>query len=259
MAAVIDLHTHILPGLDDGPANLPAAVAVAEVAFHGGTRTVAATPHLREDHPRVRPEELAGHVAALEEELRARGIGLQVVPGAEVDLDRADELDDSELAQATLAANGRDLLVEAPYHSLGGELPDRLHAVAGRGFRVTIAHPERCPDLAGDLDLLGELVEEGMLVQVTSRSLDKGGGIGKAAATVLERGWCHVLASDAHALDVRGPDLGSAVHRAQAAFPELEDELRWMVTDAPAAILAGEELPPRPPRRERRRRRLLRR
>jgi protein-tyrosine phosphatase len=253
---VIDLHTHILPGVDDGPANLAGSLAVAEVAYHGGTRTVAATPHLRADHPNVTAAGIKKLVASLRAE---RGIGLRVETGAEVDLDAAEALPDAELAQATLAGNGRDLLVEAPYYSLDGELPERLRALTARGFRLTLAHPERCPDLCDSPAVLGGLVEDGVLVQVTARSLGKRGAVGESAAAILDQGLCHVLASDAHAMDVRPPDLGTQSHRAQAAFPWLADELRWMVNEAPAAILAGAELPPRPARGERPRRRLLRR
>jgi len=259
MAAVIDLHMHILPGVDDGPANLAAAVAVAEVAYHGGTRTAVATPHLRADHPLVVTAELASRSAALQDELSGRGIALRVEPGAEVDLDRADALDGGDLAAATLACNGLDLLVETPYETLNGDLPERLRALAARGFRLTLAHPERNPDLRDAPGLLGELVDEGMLVQLTARALGGRGATASAATEFLERGWCHVLASDAHAVNVRAPDLGVALHHAEAAFPALRDELRWMVTHAPAAILAGSDLPARPPRSARGRRRKLRR
>src|SRR4051794_41300500 len=92
--AVIDLHTHVLPGIDDGPEELAGSVAVAEVAAHGGIRTLVATPHLRADHPRVRPGELRERARALERHLRAQGLPLEIVPGAEVDLDAAGALAD---------------------------------------------------------------------------------------------------------------------------------------------------------------------
>jgi protein-tyrosine phosphatase len=255
---VIDLHTHVLPDLDDGPATLAGSVAVAEVAAHGGTRTLVATPHVRADHPQVRPAEIAARVRELGDHLRGRGLPVAVVAGAEVDLDTAGGLDDGELRHATLAGNGSDLLVETPYGPLPDDFEARVLALAGRGFRITLAHPERNPTVQQRTEIVGALVERGVLVQLTARSLAGRGASAPAALTLLERGWAHVLASDAHALDVRPPDLGARLRQAADAFPHAVPELEWMVTAAPRAILDGRPLPGRPARLPRgRRRRLL--
>ena len=252
---MIDLHTHVLPGLDDGPGTLAASVALAEVAAHGGTRTMVATPHLRADHPAVRPAELADRAADLTAQLAARGLPLEVVPGAEVDLRAAAALPVAELALATLAGNGHDLLVETPYGPLGDDFEAEVLALAGRGFRITLAHPERNPTIAEHAERIGALVERGVLVQLTARSVT-----GRSTArALLERGWAHVLASDAHALDHRPPDLGVRLRQAVEALPHMAEELEWMVTRAPRAILDGRPLGERPARRERPRRRRLRR
>ena len=255
---MIDLHTHVLPGLDDGPATVAGSVAVAEVAAHAGTRTLVATPHLRADHPAVQPRELAARARELTEHLRKRGLPVEVLPGAEVDLGAAAGLDDAELALATLNGNGRDLLVETPYGPLPDDFDARLLELAGRGFRLTLAHPERSPSVQAHVELLGDLVQRGVLVQLTARSLVGRGAAAPAARALLERGWAHVLASDAHALDVRPPDLGACLRQAAEAFPHAADELEWMVGEAPRAILDGLPLPERPARGSRRRRRRLR-
>ena len=253
---MIDLHTHVLPGLDDGPATLAASVALAEVAAHGGTRTLVATPHVRADHPEVRPDELAGRARELGEHLRGRGLPVEVLPGAELDLETAAGLDDAQLALATLAGNGSDLLVETPYGPLGDDFEARVLALAARGFRITLAHPERNPTVQQRLALVGGLVERGVLVQLTARSLAGRGASAPAARALLEQGWAHVLASDAHAVDVRPPDLGARLRQAAHALPHAAEELEWMVTDAPRAILDGRPLGERPARPVRRRRRL---
>jgi protein-tyrosine phosphatase len=250
---VIDLHTHVLPGIDDGPELLAGSVAIAEVAAHGGTRTLVATPHLRADHPEVRPAELAGRARELGAYLRGRGLPVDILPGAEVDLEAAEGLPDAELALATLAGNGRDLLLETPHGRLPAGFDERVLALAARGFRLTLAHPERSPEVQ---PLLGRLVEAGVLLQLTARSLVGRGATRPAARTLLERGWAHVLASDAHALDRRPPDLGARVRQAADALPHAAAELEWMVTAAPRAILDGAPLPKRPARGRRARRRL---
>jgi len=258
---VIDLHTHVLPGIDDGPDDIAGSVAVAEVAAHGGIRTLVATPHLRADHPGVRPAELAGRARDLSEHLRARGLPVEVLPGAEVDLQAAAGLADEELALATLAGNGSDLLVETPYGPLPADFSERVLELAARGFRLTLAHPERSPSFQEHPEAVGALVERGVLVQLTARSLSgRRAATATAARTLLEHGWAHVLASDAHAIDRRPPDLGAAVSHAAEVLPHARAELEWMVTAAPRAILDGRPLPERP-RREGRslRGRLLRR
>jgi protein-tyrosine phosphatase len=251
---VIDLHTHVLAGIDDGPADLAGSVAVAEVAAHGGVRTLVATPHLRADHPGVRPAELAERARELSEHLRDRGLPVEVLPGAEVDLATAAALPDAELALATLGGNGTDLLLETPYGSLPDDFEDRVLAVAARGFRVTLAHPERSRELQADPDRVGALVGHGVLVQLTARSL--AARPSRTAELLFERGWAHVLASDAHALDRRPPDLGASVRQATDAFPHARADLEWMVTAAPRAIVDGRPLPERPQRERRGRRRL---
>ena len=248
---MIDLHTHVLPGLDDGPPTLAGSVALAEVAAHGGTRVMVATPHLREDHPRVLPGELAGRARELTEHLRSRGMPLEVLPGAEVDLRAAAALPDGELALATLAGNGRDLLVETPYGELPPDFEAQVLALAARGFRLTLAHPERNPAVQRRPEAVGALVEQGVLVQMTARSLAGRGASAAAARTLLQRGWAHVLASDAHAVDRRPPDLGARLREAAHALPHAAAELEWMTAAAPRAILDGAPLPERPPRRPR--------
>jgi protein-tyrosine phosphatase len=248
---VIDLHTHVLAGIDDGPHDLAGSVAVAEVAAHGGVRTIVATPHLRADHPGVRPRELAGRAAELSEHLRERGLPVEIVPGAEVDLETAQELPDEELRLATLAANGRDLLLETPYRRLPRSFEEQVLALADRGFRITLAHPERNGELKEHPERVGALVARGVLVQLTARSL--GARPSKTAALLLERGWAHVLASDAHAIEMRPPDLGASLRQAADTFPHARAELEWMVTAAPRAILDGVPLPARPEREARRR------
>jgi protein-tyrosine phosphatase len=253
---VIDLHTHVLPGIDDGPDDLAGSVAVAEVAAHGGVRTLVATPHLRADYPLVRPRDLAERTRRLTAHLRERRLPVEVLPGAEVDLQAAAALPDADLRLATLGGNGSDLLVETPYGDLPADFEAQVLAIAARGFRVTLAHPERSHALAAEPDRVGALVARGVLVQLTARSL--GSRPSATAKLLFERGWAHVLATDAHALDRRPPDLGASLRQAGDAFPHARAELEWMVTAAPQAIVAGRALPERPARQRRRGRLRLR-
>lgn len=251
---MIDLHSHVLPGLDDGPPDTIGSVAMADAAAAAGTRTLAATPHLREDHPAVRPAELPGRVAELNELLHRYELDVRVVTGAEVAVTVIGDMSDDELRAVTLGGNGRDLLLETPY----GELPSTYEALVEglgtRGFRVLAAHPERSPTLQADPARLGRLVAAGVLVQLTAGSLaqPRRSPSRRLAITALENGWAHVLASDAHSATWRPPDLAPGLKSARRALPHMGDEIAWMVNDAPRAILQGAPLPPRPPRNGRR-------
>jgi len=247
---VVDLHSHVLPGIDDGPEQVEESLAMARVAARAGTQTLVATPHVRDDHPRVRPTEVRGRVSALQALVRQSEIALTVVSGGEVGLGRAMELPDEELREVTLGANDRDLLIETPFGELPSVFEDLVLGLAERGFRVTLAHPEHSAGFQRDPERLGRFVSEGVLVQVTASSFaasrrSRARGL---AYQMLRRGWISAIASDSHSSAWRSPDMSAGLAAAGRRDPEATAELAWLVDAAPRAILAADELPPRPPR-----------
>lgn len=253
---MVDIHSHVLPGLDDGPGQLEGSLAMARVAVRAGTRTLVATPHVRDDHPRVRPAELRERTSAFQAMLGRSEIGLTVASGAELDLGLAVGLSDEDLRQVTLGANDRDLLVETPFGELPSVFEDLLRDLAERGYRVTLAHPEHSRGFGRDLERLGPLVDRGVLVQVTAASFAayRRSRPRALALELLRRGWVHVIASDGHSSERRPPDLRAGVEAAKRSLPGAAAEVDWLVDVAPAAILRGDELPPRPARAAPRRR-----
>ena len=255
--SVIDLHAQVLPGIDDGPPDMEGSVALALALVADGTHTVAATPHARADHPRVRLSRLEGMCEELERRLPP-GTDLTVVPAAECDLAWAQEASDDQLRLASLGQRGRDLLLETPYGPLPPTFEDLLFRVSLRGYRILLAHPERSRTFQADPERLTAIVRRGVLVQVTALSLASANRRSRTRAfahSLVERGLAHVIASDAHSAAGKRAPLSAglaAAARVDAARAE------WMVTEAPAAVLAGEPLP-RPPRRPAARRGLLQR
>jgi protein-tyrosine phosphatase len=238
---VIDLHCHILPALDDGAIDLEDAIGMARQAEADGIRTVCATPHVRHDHDVV-VDELAGRVSDLAGELSKRAVPVEVVTGAEVAETAVARLSDAELRAATLGGGGRWILLEPAPGPLGVSFETTVAALARRGFRSVVAHPERHahPGLA---DQLAALVALGALVQVTAAFVTHEG----AAPVILElaeRGLAHLLGSDAHSSRAGRPVALSAAVAALAASSRLAPHLRWMTADAPAAILAGRDAAP---------------
>jgi len=243
---MIDLHSHILPGIDDGPGDIEASLALAEAAVETGTTVMAATPHLRADHPRVRPEELLGRCREIAGRVAAQGVGLEIVPGGEVDLIWAQEATDEELRLVSYRQAGRDLLIETPYGRLPPRFEDILLAVAARGFRLLLAHPERSPTFQQHPERVAAMVAAGVLMQITASTLSGGGRrpARKLARDMVRDGLAHVIASDAHTTaSWRSADLTSGV---AAAADLVSARAQWMVTEAPAAVLAGEPLPAPP-------------
>jgi len=246
---VIDLHTHVLPGIDDGPADLPGSLAVLTAAAEDGTVTLAATPHVRPDHPGVVPTELGGRVSELAGAAAEAGLDIDLVAGGEVDLLWAQRAGDDELRAVSFGQRGHDLLVETPYGALPDRFEDLLFSVSVRGYRILLAHPERNPTFQHDRQRLATLVEHGTLLQVTALSLastERRSRSRRLAHELVKHQLAHVIASDAHGGHVPRSGLSAGVEAAARIAPM---RARWMVSDVPAAILAGEPLPPPPAER----------
>ena len=242
---MIDLHVHVLPGVDDGPPDLEGALALARAALDAGTTTLVATPHV--DHSwGVDPLGVPAAVASLSDELTRHGISIEVRQGAEIAIPRIGELGPEEL-DAVRLGGGPYLLVESPLTPISG-FERVLFELAVRGERVLLAHTERCPAFQRDPDVLAGLVAGGMLSSITGASLtgDFGSTARRTALHLLREGLVHDVASDAHDTRRRPPPLLDGLRAAEREVPGVMRRAGWLTLDAPAAILAG-EAPPAPP------------
>lgn len=249
LARVLDLHCHILPGIDDGPDTVEESVTLARQMADDDVRVVAATPHCREDHPGVVPAELAERCRRLEDQLRQEGVALRVVPAGEVGLTWGLEASDEQLRLVSYKQHGRDLLVETPYGPLPGTFEEMLFKLSVRGYRLMLAHPERNPSFHRDPGRLAGLVQRGTLLQVTASSLARSPKDSKSAHLahkLVMDGMAHVIASDMHG--AAAPDRPT-LRAGSAVALELvgSARTRWLVWDVPTAILKGAQLPPMPP------------
>lgn len=251
---MIDLHAHILPGIDDGPPSEVAALEMARTAVAAGTRAIAATSHIDTGFA-VSVAGLAGAREALAARLAAEGIELEILQGGEVAPARLPELDDAALASLTLGGGGT-VLLECPFASVGAAMEPMVIDLRRRGFGVLLGHPERSPTFARSHERLAVLVELGASAQVTAGSLSGrfGDHVRRTAERMLEAGLVHVVASDAHDAVRRPPDLRLAADALRGRYDGVDEQLAWMTDAAPAALVAGEPLPDRPPLPRRRRR-----
>ena len=113
MNGYVDIHAHVLPGIDDGPADMEDALQMLKAAAGCGISTIAATPHVRADFPDVHVAELAGRCQAVRDRIAAEDLGIEVVCGAEVSLVWAVDASDEQLRLVTYGQRGTDVLIEA--------------------------------------------------------------------------------------------------------------------------------------------------
>lgn len=233
---------------------------MAEAALADGITTVVATPHCGVELPGRRV--IQGWADDLRRELAARGISLDLASGGEVSLGSIGGEMPLPVALPTLGGS-RYLLVELPL-GMPLQLAERLlFRMQVAGVVPVLAHPERHPDLAESPEILRGFVDRGMLVQLTSASLEGvfGGRVRRFSEELLSGGLAHVIASDAHSLAGRGPQLSGGLRRAAELVGE--ETALAMVTTVPRAILEDRVVelphPSTPPRRSRFLRRIWRR
>jgi protein-tyrosine phosphatase len=240
---VIDLHTHVLPGIDDGARTLEDSRMLARKAALEGIRTMAATPHVRLDWP-THADVMEDAVEALRADFVQQYIPVEIVHGGEVALDLIWEIAPEDLARFTLGQTGRYLLVEYPYRGAAQPILAAVRALRAGGITPILAHPERNPAVQDRPGAVAGLVEAGALVQVTVGSLEPemDRAVEHAARTLLELGLVHSLASDVH-----GPHIPRET--GLVAAPQLLGDpglARYLTEEVPAAILAGDPLPQSP-------------
>jgi len=233
---VIDLHCHILPGLDDGAADLDDSVAMALQAHADGIGAVCATPHVRHDHA-VEIASLADRVGSVQAELERRGIEVRVVVGGEVAQTELERLSEEELRAVSLGGAGGWVLLEPAPGPLTAELELDVERLKARGLRAVIAHPERHAD--ADMEMRLELLAaQGCLIQWTAAFVADP-SLGEWIARWARMGLIHLLGSDAHSSRFGRPvALAAGFAALREALPAAT--VAWMAEQAPAAILRGE-------------------
>ena len=243
---LFDTHCHLLPALDDGPADWAESVAMARCAVSDGIRGIVATPHQFGAHAANTPHRIRQTTDELQRRLEAEGIPLHVLPGAEVRLE-------SNLAQRisadeaiTLADRGRHVLIELP-HEIYLPCDNLLGELRRAGLVAVLAHPERNAGVRRQPEVLQSLVSRGCILQVTAGSLlgKFGGGAQQLAERLVAGGMVQLVATDAHGVHGRRPVLNAAYQRISKLWGE-QTAVR-LCRDNPARILDGRDtLPVRP-------------
>ncbi len=241
MSTMIDLHCHVLPGIDDGPNAIEDSLLLARAAAQGDIRTIVATPHVSREYPNA-ADRIAGLVDRVSARFAAEGLPLELRSGAEIAMTMIDRIAPEDLPKLGLGG-GPWLLIECPFTSLATGFDILLAKLQSQGHRIVLAHPERSPFFHRDPRLLGSLVRSGILTSVTAGSLvDRfGGQVQRFTRELIRDELVHNVATDAHSHTRRPPSIRPELE--QSGLSPLAD---WLTQAVPAAILAGSEIPPRP-------------
>jgi protein-tyrosine phosphatase len=236
---MVDVHCHILPGLDDGPDNIELSLAMAESAIADGITHVVATPHFSSEYSFD-----YSRVSALREELQSRiGDRLILASGCDFHLN-PENLDALRGDAPRFCINQRDyLLVEFNEYSIPPAMDQTLHEIQLLGVRPIITHPERNAILRLQTGRLAKWVQLGCFIQVTAGSLTGtfGPGAQKDAWRWIADGLVHVVASDAHNMRGRPPRLQPAFDLVREQFGEAK--ARGLFVENPMAAFEGRDLP----------------
>jgi protein-tyrosine phosphatase len=250
---VVDLHSHILPGVDDGAPDIEASIAMARTAAADGITIMVATPHVSFEYE-LDPMDVGRRVGELNLALAREEIPLAVLPGGEIALSRLTALEPAELRMLSLGA-GPYLLVETPYAGGAPFLEDVLFDLDVRGFQTILAHPERCAMFETDRDRLVKLVERGVLCSVNAGSMagQFGRRVRDFTVHLFRAGLVHNVSSDAHDDEVRRAEIRWGFERLDGELPGIAEQAGWFTEAAPEAIVAGAQLPtaPEPPAQRR--------
>jgi protein-tyrosine phosphatase len=234
---MIDLHCHILPGVDDGSDSLDTSCRMAAIAADSGVRQIVATPHRGIDPARESGGAAAIRtaVSALQRELDRWNIPVRILPGSELLLAGDWPL---PAPDSLLSLNGsRYLLVEFYFDESPRAMERRLRAVEEAGFVPVVAHPERYFCVQEQPSIADVWVDRGRVLQLNKGSLL--GSLGEeaclCASLLLRRGLASVIASDAHHSRVRTPDMRNLLELLSDRFPAVEAEL--LLLENPRRIL----------------------
>jgi len=236
---MIDLHCHLLPGIDDGSPDLDTSLRMARIAVADGITVTACTPHIYPGLYENTGPAIRQAVIELQTQLIEAGIALQLTQGADTHLtpNLVKGLCDGRIPSLH---DSRYFLLEPPHHVAPPRLAETVFNLLAAGYIPVITHPERLSWIEDHYETFVDLTRRGAWLQVTSGSLT--GRFGPTARywgeRLLDEGWVHILATDSHGVDRRPPLLAEGQHAAERWVGA--EEAHHLVATRPQGILNNE-------------------
>lgn len=250
-APFVDIHCHLIPGIDDGARDWTQSLAMAQMAVADGIQTIICTPHQLGSFAHNRGAEIRRRTTRLQQLLQEHQVPLRVLPGGDVrvEADMISQIRSGEVL--TLGDRGVHVLLELP-HELYFPLDDVLQRLHQLGMQGILSHPERNQGLLHDWSIAEALVDQGCLMQITAGSLHGAFGPAsqKLALWMLDYELAHFIASDAHGHLSRRPLLRRAYDLAKERCGV--ETARRICCEHPRAVAAGELIQPPQPKPRRR-------
>ena len=192
---MIDIHSHVLPGVDDGPTSMEEVKIILAEAQKSGLKTIVATPHYSRELHENGIIELVYNTVCNE----ALHFGINLLKGYEIKIHHYHARMPQDFSGLDLAGT-KFILLEFPLDTVPSYTRELIYKVQLQGFVPIIAHPERCRKLAGDREMLGELLDAGCLLQIDAASITgvNGGRAKRFARRLIKKGKASFVASDAH-------------------------------------------------------------
>ncbi|WP_221567176.1 tyrosine-protein phosphatase [Alkalihalobacillus sp. TS-13] len=242
---MIDIHCHILPGVDDGAATLEHSIEMARKAVDEGITTIIATPH-HNAHFQNSSSMIEKDIIDLNHAFEQEGINLKILPGQEprINADLLKQLENQEVL--TLCNQKKYVHIELPSNHIPKYTQSLLYEIQLQGLTPIIVHPERNIEIVENPDMLFELVNDGVLTQVTSSSLigNFGKNIQKFSRQLIEHELTHFIASDAHNISSRAFHLRGAYEQVEKDFGI---KARYQLQENPMLLVNGEKIMSNPP------------
>lgn len=237
---MLDFHSHILPGLDDGAPDLNTALEMARIAVADGITEMVATPHYIEGSIENDRELILDHVGEFQKVLRWNNIPLRIWPGCEVYLSPNTPKLIKQGVVMTINDNNKYLLVELPMQSIPNYLEDILFEIKLQGVTPIIAHPERNLAIVDKPELAFDLVANGCFIQINSGSINGfyGKKVKQVANLFVKNSLIHLFGSDAHSAGGRCPRLRKALNHVERFSPRMLDKVAFYGKK----LLSGEDV-----------------
>lgn len=234
---MIDVHLHILPGVDDGPGTMEEALALASILVQEGIHSAVATPHYNDEFPQRSAAEIQERVHNLQRELYRRSIPLRLFAGHEA-LIKPGLVEDIQTGRLATLNHSHYLLLELWNSAWLPETERVIFELRAFGVVPIIAHPERYRVFQQEPERLAALLQQGVLAQLTASSLVglQGKTARRCAEDLLKKGLIQCIASDAHGLHKRPPAISQSLQRVAQLVGQ--EKMQQIIEYGPRAIIS---------------------
>jgi len=224
---MIDIHSHVIPAVDDGSQDIETSLEMLKIAHDDGVKTLIATPHFYRNRFECNFLDVCKKVEALNELAREKDINIKILPGQEIFLDKYSSDLYKEETIGTINKSKYMLVETSLIGSRPKDLMDNIYELKLLGIVPIIAHPERYEFIIEDNTEINDFIKEGCLIQITSTSITGGFGkeVKKTAENLISNGICNFIGSDAHTTNRRCPKIREALEEIKSMDKEVYENI----------------------------------